>query len=201
MGGIYNNLFIKINNMEEIKELYKKIKLDLKLYRKQFYKLTYDRYKYNNLIIEKIRNKKTESYPINSRTNDYNFLNHLDQKEKDKLVLKYWVYRLFYDIFEFERFNMWIFKYRVEFYIRYNTDTEYWNYYMMYIKYYFKKIYVKQYSIENNWGIIKEEYWKYIYWLLIELWFDKYFDIYWHEYDDLYYIDLILKKWTFNFMY
>lgn len=128
-------------------------------------------------------NKYTESWPLQSRYSDYDFLSNLDRSEKDKYIFMFSIYTYIQYINEIENMNL-----DKEYlcYLEFNLDKSFFNdqdeLLFPYINYYIaknqeseiKKIDWHEWIILNkSW----DEWFKYINMLIKELWLNDYIDI------------------------
>lgn len=128
-------------------------------------------------------NKYTESWPLQSRYSDYDFLSNLDRKEKDKYIFMFSIYTYIQYIHELENMNL-----NKEYlcYLEFNLDESFFSdqdeLLFPYINYYIPKKWENEIT-KIDWTVwitfnkSWDEWFKYINILIQELWLNDYIDI------------------------
>ncbi len=171
--------------MNTIRILEKISKEYLLKYEKNFNKLYKKLFKGNDSVINEYYkwNKYTESWPLQSRYSDYDFLSNLDRKEKDKYILMFSIYTYIQYIYEVENMNL-----NKEYlcYLEFNLDELFFidqnELLFPYVNYYIAKSWETEIkkidwhewiTLNKSW----DKWFKYINKLIQELWLKDYIDI------------------------
>ena len=171
--------------MNTITILEKKSKEYLLKYEKNFNKLYKKLFNGNDSIINEYYkwNKYAESWPLQSRYSDYEFLSNLDRKEKDKYILMFSIYTYIQYIYEVENMNL---NKQYLCYLEFNLDELFFidknELLFPYINYYIAKSWETEIKkIDWHEWVTLNKYWnkwfKYINKLIQELWLKSYIDI------------------------